>query len=90
MATPADIAELMPFFSDEELKQLEFLASEKERFDKMSEDEAQRIAYRTSLERDFTAFVRAAWPVIRPGLTLSWSWHYDLIAEWLTLVWQRK
>jgi predicted phage terminase large subunit-like protein len=90
MAIPANISELMPFLTDAELKQLEFLTAEKERFAKMSDEEARRIEYRTSLERDFPSFIRAAWPIIRPGLALSWSWHYDLISEWLTLVWQRK
>lgn len=90
MATPANIAELMPYLTDAELKELEFLTGERERFSRMSDEEARRVEYRTSLERDFTAFVRAAWPIIRPGLPLSWSWHYELMAEYLTLVWQRK
>src|SRR6185312_11314599 len=52
--------------------------------------EDQRSQYRSSLEADFGAFVRAAWHVIRPGEALKWSWHYDLIGEYLQLVYERK
>ena len=89
MAAP-NIAELMPYLTDAELKELEFRLAERDRLEQMSEAELRRHETRTALERDFPAFVRAAWPIIRPGLALSWSWHYDLIAEYLTLVWQRK
>lgn len=51
-----------------------------------AEEERARIQRRAMLEADFPSFVKAAWPVIRPGISLSWSWHYDLIGEYLTLV----
>jgi predicted phage terminase large subunit-like protein len=35
-------------------------------------------------------FVRQAWPVLNPGRELIWSWHYDLLCEYLTLVRLRK
>ena len=38
------------------------------------------------LESDFAAFFRAAWPVLEPKTPLVWSWIYDLLCEWLTLV----
>lgn len=34
----------------------------------------------------FHKFVRAAWPVIEPGRTLSWNWHLDAICEHLEAV----
>jgi predicted phage terminase large subunit-like protein len=42
------------------------------------------------LENDLSAFIRAAWDVINPGRKFIWSWHYDLISEYLTLIKQRK
>jgi predicted phage terminase large subunit-like protein len=39
---------------------------------------------------DLGAFVRAAWRVLHPGRRLVWSWHYDLLCEYLALVRQRK
>lgn len=38
------------------------------------------------LESDFAAFFRAAWPILEPKTPLVWSWIYDLLCEWLTLV----
>lgn len=38
------------------------------------------------LESDFAAFFRAAWPILEPATPLVWSWIYDLLCEWLTLV----
>jgi len=43
-----------------------------------------------ALTNDLGAFVRSAWPVLHPGAKLSWNWHYELIAEYMTLVKQRK
>lgn len=39
---------------------------------------------------DFAAFVKKAWRVIHPTRPLVWSWHYDLLCEYLTAVKQRK
>jgi hypothetical protein len=41
------------------------------------------------MEQDLAKFFRAAWPVLCPGRELIWSWHYDLLCEYLTLVKQR-
>jgi predicted phage terminase large subunit-like protein len=38
------------------------------------------------LENNFGAFFRAAWPILEPKTPLVWSWVYDLLCEWLTLV----
>ena len=38
------------------------------------------------LESDLTAFFRAAWVVIEPETPLIWSFHYDWLCEWLTLI----
>ena len=42
------------------------------------------------LEASFSAFAKAAWETLEPGVPLTWSWHYDLIAEYLTLCMQKK
>jgi predicted phage terminase large subunit-like protein len=42
------------------------------------------------LEADLSAFFRASWLILHPGRKLVWSWHYDLLCEYLTLVKQRK
>ena len=39
---------------------------------------------------DFAEFVKKAWRVIHPTRPLVWSWHYDLLCEYLTAVRQRK
>ena len=42
------------------------------------------------LAGDLAAFVRAFWRTVNPGRRLYWNWHYDLIAEHMTLVSQGK
>ena len=42
------------------------------------------------LETDFSYFCREAWKTIFPLIELVWSWHYDLISEYLQLVKARK
>lgn len=39
-----------------------------------------------NLESNLAEFFKAAWRVIEPGRPLLWSWHYELLAEYLTLV----
>jgi hypothetical protein len=43
-----------------------------------------------SLANDLAGFVKWAWPLLYPGRTLVWSWHYDYICEHLVLVKQRR
>jgi len=38
------------------------------------------------LENDLGAFFRAAWPVLEPTRSLVWSWHYDLLVEFLEAI----
>src|SRR5208283_5110569 len=45
---------------------------------------------RPALEEDLGAFFREAWKVLEPGRKLAWSWHYDLMAEYLWLVREGK
>ena len=45
---------------------------------------------RQRLSEDLGAFFREAWTVLEPGRPLTWSWHYDLIAEYLWLVREGK
>jgi predicted phage terminase large subunit-like protein len=40
--------------------------------------------------RDLATFLREAWQVLEPSRTLVWSWHYDLLCEYLDLVAQRR
>jgi predicted phage terminase large subunit-like protein len=35
---------------------------------------------------DLQTFFRAAWEIIEPNTLLCWSWHYDYLCEWLTLI----
>jgi len=43
-----------------------------------------------NLAGDFAAFVKKAWRILHPARPLVWSWHYDLLCEYLTAVKQRK
>jgi hypothetical protein len=42
------------------------------------------------LASDFAAFVKKAWTIIHPSRPLVWSWHYDLLCEYLTAIHRRK
>jgi hypothetical protein len=42
------------------------------------------------LATDLGAFTRAAWPIMHPGAKLQWTWHMDLLCEYLTLVKRRE
>lgn len=45
---------------------------------------------RVRLSGSLAEFFRAAWSFLEPGHELTWSWHYDLLCEYLTLVEQKK
>lgn len=62
----------------------------REKYKTVSEEERKHIHECARLEADFATFVKEAWHIIRPGMRLDWSWHYDLIAEYLTMVYDRK
>lgn len=38
------------------------------------------------LTADLQTFFRAAWEIVEPKTILCWSWHYEYLAEWLTLI----
>lgn len=76
--------------SPEELQELELLLHFRDAEESLSAEERERLQRRAQLEAELSAFVRAAWHVIRPGQDLKWSWHYDLIAEYLTLAYERR
>jgi predicted phage terminase large subunit-like protein len=76
--------------TDEEKAELRWRLEERERYAAATEQEQQKIRETARLQADFTAFVKAAWPILDPGNTLSWSWHYNLIAEYLTLAAEKK
>jgi predicted phage terminase large subunit-like protein len=46
----------------------------------------RKLRENADLENNFGAFFRAAWPILEPKTPLVWSWIYDLLCEWLTLV----
>lgn len=76
--------------SESQLVELQFLASEKERLDKTTADEQAVHVERTRLQRSPAAFFREAWKVLEPGNPLEWSWHYDLIGEYLQAAFLRQ
>jgi predicted phage terminase large subunit-like protein len=42
------------------------------------------------LKLSLKQFVKRAWPILEPVSTLVWSWHLDLICEYLTLIRDEK
>ena len=90
MASPSSVAELIRYLTDDELRQLEFLTTERERFANMTADEERLAAIRAEAGRNPASFFRAAWPVLEPGKDLEWSWHYDLIGEYLQAAFLRQ
>ena len=77
-------------YSVEDLAELAALLEYRMEFEQLSETEQKRLGYKAGLEASPAAFFRAAWDVLEPGRALDWSWHYDLIGEYLKLVWQRR
>src|SRR5579872_3534546 len=49
-------------------------------------DRLEKIRLANTLAGDLAEFFRAAWIVLEPATPLTWSWHYDLICEWLKLI----
>lgn len=45
---------------------------------------------RARLTEDFAYFCQQAWNALYPTTDLTWSWHYDYIAEYLQLIRSRK
>src|ERR1035437_490877 len=51
---------------------------------------ALRLLVAERLSNDFAAFVKKAWSGLHPARPMVWSWHYELICEYLTAIHQRK
>lgn len=51
---------------------------------------ALRLLVAERLSNDLAAFVKKAWSILHPTRPMVWSWHYELICEYLTAIHQRK
>jgi hypothetical protein len=58
--------------------------------DRLARAVGVRSAVAPYLAANFAAFAQRAFKVIDPGTRLQWSWHHDLICEYLTLAAQRR
>ena len=68
-------------------------ANSKQRLHALLKEKQRRQAQQAQcalLENDLGAFFRESWNVLEPGRKLAWSWHYDLLAEYLWLVREGK
>lgn len=74
----------------EQKAELRFRLEKRKEYANLSAVENSRMIERLRLQGDFCAFVKAAWPILQPGTELSWSWHYELIAEYLTQCAEKK
>jgi len=45
---------------------------------------------RETLEADFSAFTKAAWPIIEGNKRLDWNWHLDAMGEYLLALRRRE
>src|SRR5438309_11983965 len=54
--------------------------------DQMSELNQNTAAKGPVLNLSLKRFVEQAWSILEPVSTLVWSWHLDLICEYLTLI----
>src|SRR5580658_5275740 len=76
--------------TDEEKAELRYRLEKRAEYEAMDAAERAKIEENARLEADLAEFIKAAWHVVRPGIQLDWSWHYDLMCEHLTLVYERK
>lgn len=74
--------------SQDEKAELRYRLEQRQQYQAASAEERKRIQECSRLQADFSAFAREAWPTLEPGVQLDWSWHYDLIAEYLTMVYE--
>jgi predicted phage terminase large subunit-like protein len=84
------LAEYDDGLTDQERDEYLLLLESVEQEEYASEIEKSRNNERLALQADFALFVKAAWPILEPGTKLSWSWHYDLMCEHLTLAAEKK
>ena len=76
--------------TEAELNEALILQASIEAEDAMSDVERRQTNERLALQADLAEFCRASWPTLEPGVDMDWSWHYDLICEYLTMVYERK
>jgi predicted phage terminase large subunit-like protein len=76
--------------SDEEMAELHALLERRQQLEAVSAEDRQRLEYKARLEASPAEFFREAWNVLEPGRPLCWSWHYELIGEYLAEVWRRR
>jgi predicted phage terminase large subunit-like protein len=76
--------------SDSELAELHALLERKQQLEALNEEERARLEYKARLEASPADFFRESWKILEPGRPLSWSWHYELIGEYLAKVWKRE
>lgn len=90
MAASLNLAHLSDGEVAELLLRLEQQAEHERALAELSESQRALVRERERLENSFLAFLEYAWPILEPGTTFSPSWHYELLAEYLTLVAQGK
>jgi len=76
--------------TDVEAYELALLLEKRAELEALSAEEQERAEYKARLEASPAFFFREAWKILEPGRDLCWSWHYDLIGEWLQKVWRRE
>lgn len=84
--------------SEEERQQDEalFLALGEDRARRLEESQAEEAneaglsKERRAIENSLAEYFRWMWGIMYPGKPLEWSWHYDLLAEYMQLFYERK
>ena len=76
--------------SPEEQAELIQRLEARQKYQAASDEERARLTRKAQLEGDFASFFRESWSLLEPGKQLDWSWHYELIAEYLELVYRRE
>jgi predicted phage terminase large subunit-like protein len=75
--------------TDAEHVELEARLEELNRYEHLTDEEYTREMECARYEATLATFARKAWEILEPGTELTWSWHYDLLCEFLTCVAQR-
>jgi len=88
--SPEQFAAALPKLSTERKVQLYRLLKKRQELIAQEPAKPVTIEQQIAMETGLSDFFRRAWQVIEPGRPLVWSWHYELIAEYLTLVVQKK
>jgi predicted phage terminase large subunit-like protein len=94
---PSDFDALRQFMTVEEA---EWLLQTMRRADELAATQAQQeaeqrarehtLAERDKYENSLAEFFHQAWAYLEPGHALQWSWHYDLLCEYLTLITRKQ